>query len=437
MNKTTNIKNIILITIDCLRADFVYQMKKNNVFAPNLKKILKESLFFPLAITNGPGTRFAFPSLLMSKLPGELEGLGLPEEEGVTIAEFFQEKGFVTIGIHSNGWLSSEFNYHRGFNYFFDPLNWSKKEYKIKKKTKEILKRKKILFKLAQKGKNLISFINSGFSFSYQFAENINQKLFEVISQNKLEKESKFIWLHYMDTHHPYLLHPEFVSFYPELKNINQKVALDLWRKTREDINKLSQKERAILISIYKSEISYIDFCIGELLKTFPDSVLVITSDHGEEFGEHGGFHQPTFYNEMINIPLIIYGISKTGKNPALVSHVDLAPFVASNLGFELEDLWSGTNDVEKNKYQFARYDDFNRQGLALMDKNYKFILQNNYSEFLERSTDKPVQNLLQKKHFEEELKHFKRLISQRKIKLSPVEISEKIEQQLKDLGYL
>jgi len=186
-----NIKNIFLITIDCLRADFIYEMDKHKVYAPHTKKILENSLWFPHAITNGPGTRFAFPALMMSKLPGEIEGIGLPANEGKTIAEFFREKGYVTIGISTNGWISRDFNYHRGFDFFYDPINWGRKEDKIKRKVVKFLKNKNILFRIARKGKDIISKLKKTFAFSYKFAEEVNKKLFTIIRENNLYDKKK------------------------------------------------------------------------------------------------------------------------------------------------------------------------------------------------------------------------------------------------------
>lgn len=430
-------QDVILITVDCLRADLIYRMKEHQVHAPNLEKILKNSLYFPHAVTNGPGTRFAFPALFMSKLPGELEGLGLPREGGMTLAEFFKKQGFATIGIHSNGWLSSEFHYNRGFDYFFDPNNWGKKEHRRKEKVKHFLKNHKWLYQLAKKGKNLLSRANSDFAFSYQFAEEVNKKLFGVISENKLEKQKKFIWLHYMDCHHPYFVRPELICLYPELENISPQKALSLWEKAEEDIKLLSGEEKTTLKSIYKSEISYIDHYIGEIHQRFPNALLVITADHGEEFGEHGRFHNPTFYNEMLEVPLIISGVNQNGENLSLISHIDIAPLMARYSGSEPDSLWSGSGNLNMIQYQCSGYSDYTRQGVALLDKEHKFILENGEHRLLERETDYPAENQEKINVLRKELDKLTHSISKKKIKIEDVRISKEVEQQLQDLGYL
>ena len=76
---------------------------------------------------------------------------------------------------------------------------------------------------------------------------------------------------------------------------------------------KLSQQELAFLVDLYDSDISFLDSQIGSLIsfleKTgiLDDTVVVLTSDHGENFGEHGFFeHQFCLYNTLLHVPLIV-----------------------------------------------------------------------------------------------------------------------------------
>jgi len=245
-----------------------------------------------------------------------------------------------------------------------------------------------------------------------------------------------------MDVHHPYCIRKEYVKFYPQLKKVSQNYAFKIWRKV-ENIKKMKKEEIDILISLYKMNISYIDQAIGKLLKNFKNSLFIITADHGEEFGEHGNFHKPTFYNEMVRIPLIVYGLNnEKGKNESLISHVDLGPVLASLLSFDPDPYWSGTREIDKIKYQFAAYQDFDRSGICVMDKHYKYI-----SEYIrdsegkiylvKRDSDGLEYNKEKEKELKLQLDNFLTKISKSKIRISETKISEEIKQQLQNLGYL
>jgi arylsulfatase A-like enzyme len=430
-------QDVILITVDCLRAEYIYEMAQNNIFAPNLSTLLEESLYFPHAITNGPGTRFAFPALMMSKLPGELEGTGLPKETGKTLAEFFSDHGFVTLGINSNGWLSSEFNYHRGFQFFYDPLNWGKKEYQVKSRVKNFVHKWKRFYKVAKRIQEWISAVNLNYAVAYQVAKKVNDKLDEVIGSNDLMNKKKFIWLHYMDAHAPYYIHKGIIKNYSILKDINQKEAISLCRKAVTNSSVLSRLEFDILKHIYKSEISYIDYFIGQVKDNFPNAIIVITSDHGEEFGEHGRFHNPTFYNEMIRVPLLIYGLKEKGENPSLISHVDLGPYLADLLGLEPDISWNGTKDIRNIRYQYANFSDYERKGVGLFDKEHKLIVFGDDTSLVLRETDAPVDDPDKIKLLNNEINKIGKIIQEGKIEITQKDMSDQIKQQLKDLGYL
>jgi len=430
-------KDVILITVDCLRAEYIYEMAQNNILAPNLSEILENSLYFSNAITNGPGTCFAFPVLMMSKLPGELEGTGLPKEGGKTLAEFFSDQGFVTIGINSNGWLSSEFNYQRGFRYFYDPLNWGKEEYQVKSRVKKFVRKWKGFYKIAKRIQEMISAFNLNYAVAYQIAENINDKLYEIISSNNLASKSKFIWLHYMDAHAPYYIYKNYIENYPILRDVTQKKALELCRRAVTNFSGLSQAEIDVLKNIYKSEIAYIDYFIGQIRERFPDAIMVITGDHGEEFGEHGRFHTPTFYNEIIRVPLMIYGLKEKGEDPSLISHVDLGPYLVDLLGFQPDISWRGARDVSKIQYQYANFSYQERDGIGLMDKEHKLIITRNKTSLRLRKTDAPVDDPDKMELLNEEIEKINRIIREGKIEITQQDISDQIKQQLKDLGYL
>ena len=110
---------IFLITIDALRADHIGTKLKQ--ITPILDDIASKSQIFTHAYANGPGTNQSLPSLLTSVRFLNHNGFYLSPKYP-TLAEILRENGYYTIGYSSNPFLSSNFNYDRGFDEFYDFL---------------------------------------------------------------------------------------------------------------------------------------------------------------------------------------------------------------------------------------------------------------------------------------------------------------------------
>jgi arylsulfatase A-like enzyme len=128
-------------------------------------------------------------------------------------------------------------------------------------------------------------------------------------------QEPWFVWVHYFDPHFEYLSHPAFAKW----------GASDLDR--------------------YDGEIAHTDHHIGRLLNALDgkNTVVVFTSDHGEEFGEHGGKYHYTLFDEVMRTPLVIKAPGLTpAQSNALVDQVDLLPTMLSLLGVDAPDALPG-----------------------------------------------------------------------------------------------
>jgi arylsulfatase A-like enzyme len=151
-----------------------------------------------------------------------------------------------------------------------------------------------------------------------------------------------FLWLHFMDVHYRYntprnVFESTIGKKYPSLFR-----RASIFSKMR--FARLSNKEREVLINLYESSIRYVDICIGILLRylirknLLQETCIIITSDHGEEFNEHGsyGHFKPKLYNEMLRVPLIIYNGGYSRKIIyRLVSLIDLGPTILDILGIK------------------------------------------------------------------------------------------------------
>ena len=334
-------KRIILITVDCLRADHVSCIGGGNL-TPNIDKFAKDAIIFTRAFANGPGTNQSFPAILASTyflIHGSLR----LNPRCTTLAEVLRDYGFKTVAFHSNPFLSKVLGWNKGFDEFYDFMDTVKGPSAFITRQQTSLTGKLIRFFASLIGANRNSKIQKllkkvYFKFSklkipYLEGKELNTHVINWIKKNLNEKF--FLWMHYMDPHDPYIPPEEYLTNFSsrqEAFNFNLSV----------DMDNLSKEELDILKKLYENEVRYTDACIGEFLnflgekKLLEDSLTVITADHGHAFMEHGRFAHAydILYNEVIHVPLIIYGLGKRIIN-SNVQLLDLSPTILNLLGIK------------------------------------------------------------------------------------------------------
>src|SRR5207302_813926 len=115
-------KSIVLVTVDCLRADHVGFMGYDRPTTPFLDSLAGESFVFPAAIVAGAPTYYSFPAIMASRYPLALgrDVLGLGPDEP-TLASVLKKAGYATASFGAaNPYLSSRFGYGKGFDTFRD-----------------------------------------------------------------------------------------------------------------------------------------------------------------------------------------------------------------------------------------------------------------------------------------------------------------------------
>jgi arylsulfatase A-like enzyme len=160
--------------------------------------------------------------------------------------------------------------------------------------------------------------------FPYKNGKEINRQLEEWAKEIKAQKKY-FLYIHYNDCHVPY--HPWKPWYKPQ------------------------KKKRRDLIARYDSEINYVDTKIKKMYELFgwdKNTLLIVTSDHGEEFGEHKGKgHGQSLYSEVIRVPLLIYfppGDRVHKRVKINVSNIDILPTVRGYLDIESNEVEAGIN---------------------------------------------------------------------------------------------
>lgn len=308
--------NIILITADSLRPDFLgcYGSKKR--LSNNIDKIAERSLLFTRAISPSYPTFFTFPSIMCGIKPFEHgKYLGIPPANNVrTIAETLKTSGYATFAVVSdNPFLYGKYyGYDRGFDFYYDYQNQDiRKGEIIRKITDNILN-------ASQKNKlhKIINALNySRGKGPSAKSDEINEKALKLIG-DRVKNKPFFLWLHYMDTHAPFDSGLPFFDLYGKhsIKNIMAKIkfcANILSYLKSQKIN--NPEELRVVMSMYEASVKSLDRGIGNFVKSIENienTYIILTADHGEEFMEHGNFyHEPNMpYNEIIKVPLMIMG---------------------------------------------------------------------------------------------------------------------------------
>jgi arylsulfatase A-like enzyme len=313
--------NLVLVMVDTLRADHLSCYGATDVATPHLCSLAEDggTIYdgFSHASWTKPSTATLLTSLhatshqTMSKpsaVPGEIE----------TVAEVLQEHGYTTGGFVSNTNLTESFGFAQGFDeyhYLGPDYLAGAKESSSKLVVYQIARR--VWFKLP---------IGLHFGDFYQDSEVVNRHAFDWLDRHA---DSRFfLFLHYMDPHDPYFEHPYDGYGIARASHPHPDPSMS------EEMRRL-----------YVEEIEYMDGHFGRFLDrlreagVYDDTVIVLVADHGEEFGEHGGFwHGLTLYDEQIRVPLLVkWARGERGAPADARGHqarlVDVAPTLLARAG--------------------------------------------------------------------------------------------------------
>ena len=303
-------KNVVLLTIDTLRRDML-GCYGGGTLTPFVDSIQDRCIRFSKAHSTGPYTQAAFPGILTSSYYLEYGRQKELSNRRVLVSEVLKKANVTTAAFHSNPYISGYFGWNRGWDIFYDSMEDDV--------TDEI---------------------------PYIKADRINRKVDTWLSSHVSGGIHRpfFLWLHYMDVHEPYV--PE--QRYIDLVDPSIRITTDeMFRLFREVLLKRDVSDNGIvetLKKLYMAHVREIDdavkdfFGILEKWKVLSDSWIILTTDHGDEFGEHGGLsHDGKMYSELVHIPLILYapGREKGEVCKTLVSTVDVSPTIVYLFGLD------------------------------------------------------------------------------------------------------
>ena len=352
----SRVKRVFLITIDCLRADHVGCIGGKSL-TPNIDKLAQDSVVFTRAFANGPGTNQSFPAILTSTYFLMHGGMRLLPH-CTTLAEALSKHGFETVAFHSNPFLSRNLGWSKGFNEFYDFIDIIKSPSAAVTRSSLQAKAVKFIDKLIMmlNNRRIQSILRrfyyrlSEFQIPYIEGSELNKHVIKWITENK--KKRFFLWMHYMDPHRPYVPPPPNLQYFSTRK---EAFLFDVFMDSKIGQANISKEELDKLRGLYEGEVRYVDNCIGMLIGflknegLLEDSLLILNADHGEAFLEHNRLTHAfdIAYNEVIHVPLIIYGLTDHSKvSDDYVQLLDVPPTILDATGIGKPDDFIGDSLV-------------------------------------------------------------------------------------------
>ncbi len=371
--------NVIVVVIDTLRADALPLYGNSRNTSPFLSRVAESGVVFDTAWSVSSWTAPATASILTSLHPfqhhvekgyrayqqhqsGDNEqtiSLSRIPDSIETIAEAFHRQGYATFGIADNPNISPRMGFERGFD----------------------------RFEMTE----------------YKSAQRVNETLESWLEEIR-GADSFFVYLHYMDPHMPYFHRaPWYEGSDPSLAkgtvvgesrrtDLEPPAAAAVKRARKGDLEPV-KKFRQEALHAYESEILYVDFMIQNALEllNWEDAVVIVTSDHGEEFLDHGNIgHAFQLYNELLQVPMLVRlpgADAPRGRVEQPVSVLDVLPTArdaaglpasAQDQGISLLPLMAGETG-EQRTFLASRLHPFlaeYRYKRAVVDGKYKLIAE-------------------------------------------------------------
>lgn len=273
-------ENLILITVDTLRADRLRCYGYRQIQTPHIDRLAAEGARFTTVVAQAPLTLPSVCTILTGTYPwfhGVRDNVGYQlGGSKTTLAEILKKYGYTTGGFVGTYVLDSRFGVSQGFDFYFDDFDTDDSK----------------------------AFINMN-RLEWRAQDVVGQAI-RWLDDLSYDQGRFFAWVHLYDPHDPYDPPGPFKAAYGPRP--------------------------------YDGEIAYVDQEIGRLLKflerqqLYDKTVIVLTGDHGESFGEHGEFRHGFFiYDSTLLVPLIIKPASSSFQNHVIskqVRTVDIAPTI-------------------------------------------------------------------------------------------------------------
>ncbi len=292
--------NVLIYLIDTLRSDRLGTYGNQRGTSPNIDRFASQAIVFEHAVSQSSWTKASVASIFTGMWPPAHGATGWKHalaEELPTLGDVLGDAGYQTVAFSGNPNVVKAYGMDQGFQDFYRPLK--------------------------------------------RPSDKLNHMVLEWLDQRALDRPF-FLYVHTMDPHAPYQPPEPFrTRFAPKADEMPRWQPS--WKWPIEVLPYLS--------NLYDAEIAFNDASFGTLTEElrqrglFENTLVVVISDHGEEFKEHGRWrHGATLYSESIEVPMIVKlpGQSKGRRVAMPVQQIDVMPTILDTLNIAIPDTVEG-----------------------------------------------------------------------------------------------
>jgi len=422
------VSNIILVTIDCLRYDRCGFNGYHRPTTPVLSQLAQDSTIWDRAYASGPYTPESFTGILAGRSGRNSpylddRALSCLPNNSPTLASEMRDLGFDTIAVVANPQLSAKRHFSNGFRYYenlrTNELRDDSKTVNENRDNETNNTRRKAflsgwissIFRKIKDNDDLPLWITGAGYSGYRFFQmqtdwpivnsvDVINRFCTVIksrgSRSHSDSNSRgfFAWTHLNDLHAP--IHPTLV------RNSELNPGVSVRKLLMWDAARASQSPKGQYDQMYDAALRHIDAQIGTLidrlkqLGVWDETVLIVTSDHGEAFYERGvwGHQQHYLYDEVLHVPMLIRDPeSQESRTEGLFSLAWLHEMIADLAGvdrFNLPITSCVPEFAAENDDRIIVSDSITQHGHTVSTRNSEFKLIKHYDS----QTDTPERAL-------------------------------------------
>ena len=359
--------NVLLVVIDALRADHTSVFGHNRDTTPTLRSLAADGHTFENAFSAAPWTPPSHGSMFSGVHPsthGYLDGGMLYRPPHQSLAERLQSEGYATFGVSQNGKISGEYEVTRGFDDYTS------------------------LYRLPFVPESFAEFRSyyldplPGYFRMARYTPFANRKVADPLAAASLGRNIRryagrkpfFGFINIPAPHSPYAPPSNYRKLYqtshPSADADTVEALADSggYRFMAGELEP-TEDDWAAVKDLYDGETAFADAVVSSIFDTlrkagvYDDTLVIVTADHGEHFGEHGrAYHQFSLFDELLHVPLIVKPTrGESGRHhEELASLVDLYPTVLSQLGLSVPETVEGRDLFApgSREYVLAEYGD-------------------------------------------------------------------------------
>jgi arylsulfatase A-like enzyme len=321
--------DVLLVVVDTLRADApAFSGAPGAAPTPHMDALAKEGAVFTVCRAPSSWTKPSTASLLTGLYPSEHGALGfesvLPGEAS-TLAEVLRAAGWRTAAFADNPFVSPEFGFAQGFDAFTG------------RHPSPLARGTLLLRSLSQVRLRVAG--GAAYSFGPGVDLGAPRVLGDAVRFLCADPRPGFAYCHLIEPHYPYTPPPPFDGGRPRVDPPHSSGILPF-----DSFPEIPAEDAAIMKANYLGEVRAADAALGDALEALrragrlENTLVVLTSDHGEEFHEHGGWtHGQSLYEELVRVPLVVRtpkgGPGAGRRVDTAVSLVDLFPTILDLAG--------------------------------------------------------------------------------------------------------